>query len=58
MAGRADLSERAVNEFGGWGGQRISEGDRYYHGRLKKQLHEAQEKVGDRLQEEGYLDEW
>lgn len=58
IAGRADVSERAVAELGGWGGPRLSERERYYHGKLKEQLHEAQEQIGERLRQEGYLDAW
>jgi integrase len=54
LARRAGVPEATINDLGGWAGQRTSSSV-YDHGLLKGQLHQAQELIGGRLAEEGYL---
>lgn len=57
MGRRARVPEADLNDLVGWAGPNISSSV-YDHKLLHDQLHEAQEKVGERLREEGYLDAW
>jgi integrase len=54
LARRARVPDDVANDLGGWAGPRRSSSV-YDHGLLREQLEEAQEKVAERLAEEGFL---